>query len=72
VPPCAEELLVNPLPTKNIGFGATDLVKESEALLSVSCTPSGYKQASSRIEIAFTTIDRLPSGIAERIRANFS
>ena len=53
------------------GF-SKDLIKESEALLSVSCTRSVYEQAPSRIEIVSTTIDRLPSGIAARIRANFS
>ena len=57
---------------KNVSHGAIDLIKESEALLSVSCARFGYEQAPSRIEIAFTTVDRLSSGIAERIRANFS
>ena len=38
----------------------------------VKVLPYGYEQAFSRIEIASTTIDRLFSEIAARIRANFS
>ncbi len=34
--PARRSCSFSPLPTKNVGFGATDLTKESEALPSVS------------------------------------
>ena len=39
--------------------GTDMVIKESEALLGVYCNASNYEQAPSRIEIAFTTSDRL-------------